>query len=127
MGIDHIGPKLLKSCAISLLDPLTNLFQKCISSSCIPEEWKMHVITPIHKKGDTANISNYRPISLLCTISKVLERLIFDQVFEHILPNISNSQFGFVRNRSCPPHYTVHHIQQLLLSYPNGFNIFGLQ
>ena len=107
MGIDQISPRLLKSCAVSLCGPLTLLFQKCITLGCIPDEWKQHVITPLFKrKGDPTNATNYRPISLLCSVSKVLERLIFNQIYKHIHPFISIKQFGFVQNRSC--------LQQLL-------------
>ena len=44
---------------------------------------------------------NYRPISLLCSVSKVLERLIYDKIIDFVLPKISVAQFGFLRDRSC--------------------------
>ena len=68
MGINAIGPKLLKACAVSLYLPITGLFRRCMSKSSILSEWKLHCITPILKKGDSANVANYRLISLLCTI-----------------------------------------------------------
>lgn len=59
------------------------------------------MITPIHKSGDKHNITNYRLISLLCCISKVLEKIIFDKVAELIqLQFISSQQFGFLKGRS---------------------------
>ena len=70
------------------------LFQRCIDHSCIPSEWKIHLITPLFKKGDPTSVTNYRPISLLCSISKVLERLIFNYVSDHIFPYLSDKQFG---------------------------------
>ena len=109
MGIDHIGPRILKSCAVSLSGPLSLLFQRCIDLACIPDEWKIHVITPLLKKGDSADVSNYRPISLLCSVSKVLERLIFNHVSDHIYPYLSTYQFGFILDRSC--------LQQLLSTF----------
>ena len=110
MGADKIGPKLLRSCASSLCHPLTLLFQRCINLSCIPSEWKIHSITPLFKKGDPSSVTNYRPISLLCSVSKVLERLIFNHVSDHIFPHLSDKQFGFIPNRSC--------LQQLLSTFP---------
>ena len=109
MGADKIGPKLLRSCASSLCHPLTLLFQRCINLSCIPSEWKIHSITPLFKKGDPSSVTNYRPISLLCSVSKVLERLIFNHVSDHIFPHLSDKQFGFIPNRSC--------LQQLLSTF----------
>ena len=76
MGIDGIGPKLLKSCAVALYVPIHHLFSLSITNHVIPSEWKCHSITLIHKSGDRSQVTNYRPISLLCVISKVLERIV---------------------------------------------------
>ena len=100
-GVDSIGPKILKSCAISLYTPITLLFKKSLQSSHIPSEWKIHIITPIPKAGDPTNISNYRPIALLCSVSKVLETIVYDQIYKYALPFLSPNQSGFIKNRSC--------------------------
>ena len=109
MGIDGIGPKLLVKCALALYVPIHHLFSLSIANQVIPSEWKCHSITPIHKSGDKALVTNYRPISLLCIISKALERIVYDHLVKFILKNniIVNSQFGF----------RLHHstTQQLLL------------
>ena len=76
MGPDGINPTVLKLCADCLFRPIHKLFTLCLSNSCIPSEWKTHCIIPIFKSGDRSSIKNYRPISLLCCVSKVLERLI---------------------------------------------------
>ena len=79
-----------------------------VTKSYLPAEWRCHHITPIHKSGDRSTITNYRPISLLSCLSKILERLVFDKTSDFIVKtSISNSQFEFVRN-----HSTLH---QLLL------------
>ena len=70
MGVDGIGPKLLKQCALALYIPLHHLFQLSISNQAIPCEWKHHSITPIYKSGDKSSVSNYRPVSLLCIVFK---------------------------------------------------------
>ena len=80
-----------------------------IDLSSIPSEWKLHIITPLFKKGDTSSVSNYRPISLLCSVSKVLGKHIFNYVSEHIFSCLSDRQFGFIPNRSC--------LQQLLSTF----------
>ena len=100
LGIDGIGPKILKNCSESLFQPLCHLFNLSLSSSIIPIEWKIHRIIPIFKSGDRSSISNYRPISLLCNVSKVLEHIIFNKIINHITTMISPDQFGFLQHRS---------------------------
>ena len=96
-----ISPLILKHCATSLTLPLTHLFNTCIQSSSLPDEWKVHKIVPIPKCSDKSDVKNYRPISLLCIVSKVLEQIIYDKIIEFIHPLLSKHQFGFLKNRSC--------------------------
>ena len=84
-GLARIGPKLLKNCALALYIPIHHLFSLSLASHTIPSEWKIHSITPIHKSGDKSLVSNYRPISLLCIISKVLERIIYNRLSKFLL------------------------------------------
>ena len=78
-GIDGISPAVLKNCASVLTKPLCYLFSLIILCCCLPSEWKTHCIIPIFKSGNKSIVSNYRPISLLCIVSKVLERIIYVQ------------------------------------------------
>ena len=107
MGIDGISPKVLKFCAVALCEPLHHLFRTSLLTSHIPSEWRLHCITPIFKSGERTSISNYRPVSLLCSVSKVLERLIYDKVIDQLSSSFSSAQFGFLRGRST--------LQQLLV------------
>ena len=84
MGIDGIGPRVLKHCATALCAPLHHLFSLSLSKHTLPEEWRIHLITPIFKSGDKSEVNNYRPISLLCSASKVLESLIYDKIIDFI-------------------------------------------
>ena len=108
MGADNIGPKILKHCAVALYEPLHHLYSLSLSQQVIPTEWKCHTITSIYKSGNRSLIENYRPISLICCVSKVLEYIIFNHISGFVVSNISVCQFGFVRHRSS--------VQQLLLS-----------
>ena len=106
MGIDNIPNLVLKYCSQSLCSPIHHLFQQCVKQGYLPNEWRIHKIIPIYKSGDKSSVKNYRPISLLCCISKVLESIIYDQIYDTISSHISTNQFGFLRQRST--------VQQLL-------------
>ena len=107
MGIDRISPKILKYCANPLCEPITFLFSQCLRFGYIPLEWRTHCITPIYKSGDKSNVSNYRPISLLCIISKILEKIIYNHTASFLSDYFTKHQFGFLPSRSS--------LQQLLL------------
>ena len=119
MGVDRIGSKILKQCASALYIPLHHLFSLSISNHAIPLEWKHHSITPIFKSGERSSVSNYRPVSLLCIASKVLERLIYNYLSKFIISNdiISQFQFGFLKYRSTT--------QQLLVFLDRVYHILN--
>ena len=71
------------------------------TSGHIPVQWKQGNVVPLHKKGDKSQVSNYRPISLLCIVSKVVERYIYNNVFKVVEPIINTNQHGFMNRKSC--------------------------
>ncbi len=85
MGIDEISPQILKHCALALFELVNHLFQLSFDQGYLPHEWKLHLITPIFKSGDRSLIDDYRPISLLCIISKVLEKLVFNKIMDFLI------------------------------------------
>ena len=113
VGCDNIHRYILKHCATTLYTPVTNLFQASILNQLLPTEWKVHKIRPIFKKESPLHVENYRPISLLCILSKVLEKIIYVKIIPFIRPRLSKNQFGFLRNRSC--------LTQLLVSFNEIF------
>lgn len=96
-GPDGIGNKLLKEAAPSLCAPLCRLFNKCITAHTFPTEWKISNVIPLHKKDDISEVNNYRPVSLLCCISKVFERLMYTHIYTFLTENniITYKQSGF--------------------------------
>ena len=97
----HDGPpKILKLSTPSLADPLTTLFNYCIRTSTLPSSWKMSNVSPIYKKGDTSDKNNYRPVSVLPAISKLFEKVLFDQLYSSFLPTFSPNMSGFLRGHS---------------------------
>ena len=99
----------MKSCGVALYVPIHHIFSLSITNHVIPSEWKCHSIIPMHKSSDRSQVTNYRPISLLCVISKVLECIVYDHLNKFILTNniLADSQFGF--------HHQHSTTQQLLL------------
>ena len=78
-GPDNLPTKILKDYAHELAPSLTTLFNDSLLEGTVPNTWKQANVIPLHKKGDKHTTSNYRPISLLPVISKVLERCIYKQ------------------------------------------------
>ena len=77
------------------------LFNKSLDEGVLPEEWKLANIVPVHKKGERECTENYRPISLLPIVSKVLERCVFCNIKVHLFQLIQKSQHGFISGKSC--------------------------
>ena len=100
-GPDGIPSRLLKECAGQIAPSLCDIFNHSLQSGRLPSEWKSANVTPIHKKQQKELAENYRPISLLPIVSKVLERCVYTNFYYHILHLITPYQHGFLRNRSC--------------------------
>ena len=102
-GSDGIHSYVLKETAEAMSVPLALIFQKSLDEGVCPEEWKCANVTPIHKKGDRTEPSNYRPVSLTSQVCKVLESIIRDRIVEHLNKNnlLNDAQHGFREGRSC--------------------------
>ena len=85
-GCNEISPYFLKLCATSLLTPITNLLSLSMNKCSFPQEWKVQKICPVFKVRDVHSVTKYRPISLLCILSKVLESIIFNKVIDFLHP-----------------------------------------
>ena len=79
------------------------IFKQCLETGLFPSEWKKSNIVPIHKKWDKKTLENYRPVSLLPIWGKILERLMFNKMFNLFIGNkpISSNQSGFKPGDSC--------------------------
>ena len=106
-----ISTAVLRHCASSLLMPICHLFKSSISTGRILSQWCTHCIIPIHKCSDKTLVTNYRPISFLCTLSKVLERIIYNCIMNFAMNSFTPHQFGFLLKRSA--------LQQLILLLRN--------
>ena len=103
MGPDNINPFLIKNMAEVFVKPLTLIFQKSVSSDIVPSAWKEARITPIFKKGNKTEPSNYRPVSPTSIVCKTIEKLVRKSILSHLTENylLSDKQYGFRSGRSC--------------------------
>ena len=87
----------MKAAACSIASSLTYIFNHALISCHFPSEWKVARLLPLFKKGPRNFAENYRPISILPSISKIMERIMYDQLYEYLDRNslLSDHQFGF--------------------------------
>lgn len=102
-GADNIGPRVLKLAAPYISDSLSYICNQSITSSTFPEKWKEGKVTPLHKNGSKDDTNNYRPISVLPIVSKLLEKHIHDSLMFYLTSNnlLHSTQSGFRPNHSC--------------------------
>jgi len=103
-SVDHdfISHKVFLFCPNFFASKLCNIFNVSIKNNLFPTDLKVAKVVPIFKKGNTSLIENYRPISILPTVSKVFEKLIFEQMSHYVISNrfLNACQFGFQRGNS---------------------------
>lgn len=111
-GQDSISNTLLKNMPSSLFGMLANIFNFLLLNGIFPQIFKTAKVIPIHKKGkDPKSPSSYRPISLLSSIDKLFEKVIYRRILNHTenYQVINCKQFGFRRQ-----HSTVHQIKRVV-------------
>lgn len=86
-GPDDISPRVLKQCARELSSPLSTVFESCLRENKWPTIWKKARVVPIYKKNSRSEPSNYRPISLLSVVGKVLEQVVAGVICRHLSEN----------------------------------------
>ena len=111
-----ISNKLLRTASSYVCEPIVHIANLSMINGVFPEIFKSAIVIPIHKKGDPSEISNYRPISLLPVVSKVLERIIFRRLSSFLFginPSdslISSHQYGF-RSKFSTAHALINTTQ----------------
>lgn len=79
---------MLKSTLQSVAKPLCLLFNKSLTENVYPNNWKIAHVLPLFKKDDPSVATNYRPVSLLSCVSKIMERIIFKHVYNYLSETI---------------------------------------
>ena len=102
-GPDEISPRLLKELHSEIAPILTHIFQRSLDTGIVPDDWRHAVISPVFKKGQKSKPSNYRPISLTCIASKLLEHILVSNIMKYFDSHniLSPQQHGFRSKHSC--------------------------
>ena len=110
-GVDNLSNKLLKFVKNVISEPLSIIINQMLKLGISPDSLKISKVVPLYKKGDDSNLSNYRPISLLPSISKIFEK---EQLTTYLDNNnlIHNHQYGFRKRHST--EYAALHIVDYL-------------
>ena len=124
-GIDNVCMRLLKLAAPIVCHPLAYICNLSLFTSHFPSKWKVAKVTPIYKDGDKSDVSNYRPISVLPILSKILERVVHDQLYEYLTrKNILHPcQSGFRSNHST--NTTLIDVTEYILNNMNEGKVTG--
>lgn len=117
-GPDNLSSKLLHSVASSISTPLALLINKSLTEGLFPDALKISKVIPIYKKGNKDEFTNYRPISLLSSISKIFEKAMHIQLTTFLTESnqFSPTQFGFRTN-----HTTIDTVSTLVADTIQGF------
>ena len=102
-GFDKINNILLKQISCAIAEPLSIIFNKSMNEGNFPQRMKLADTIPLYKAKEKYLVDNFRPISLLITLSKILEKLMHNQVYTYLNENnlLYRSQYGFRTRHSC--------------------------
>jgi exonuclease III len=117
--IQGTNTKMIKFLSSQISVPLSHIFNLSLTCGEFPAKLKTCRVIPIHKSGSRLDCDNYRPISLLSSVSKILEKIVAEKLITHLLTNnlLYNNQYGFLPNRS-----TEQNLIQILNYITTAFN-----
>lgn len=125
--IYYISNAIIKKCAIAIAKPLMFIFNKCLENGIFPKLLKLARVKPVFKKGDKENVENYRPISVLPIISKILERAMSNRIcnyceqYQILVPE----QYGFVKGKNID-NATYEFTQHILMALDSKLKVIGI-
>ena len=124
---DDISPKIIKKCSEHIIEPLTDIINLSLSSGIFPDMMEIAKVIAIHKKDNPSHISNYRPISLLPTFSKILERIVYNRLYDFLTTHnlLTTAQYGFCKTLST--EYAILELQdRIVKNIANKEHCIGL-
>ena len=95
--LDKISAKVLRIFASAIAPSLTEIFNMSMDSNQFPSDWKTARVIPLYKKGQRSVLDNYRPISIFPVLSKIMERLLSNEIIDYFTKKdlLSKHQFSF--------------------------------
>ena len=126
-GIDQIPPIVLRYLPDNVLHALTYIFNQSLCEGKFISVFKLAKIIAVYKKGNPKNVLNYRPISLLSSVSKILEKIVYARLhsFINMDNNLSHQQFGF-RNKHSTNHATTLLISNIADAFEKKQLVMGI-
>ena len=126
-GYDGLSNKLLKEVIDVIVSPITHVFNLSIVHGVVPLCMKIAKVVPIFKKGNSHEVGNYRPISLLTGFSKILEKIISVRFVKFLKINniLAPEQFGF-REKHTTSHALLHFIDKISSAKDHGLHTVGI-
>jgi hypothetical protein len=102
LDINVLSNKLIKEIKQDIIKPLTLIINQCINTGKFPKSLKKAKVIPFYKKGNIHVMDNYRPVSLLPCMSKVIEKVMYCQIYEYLDTHklLYSGQYGFRKNHS---------------------------
>ena len=118
-GADGISTKLLINTIDTIILHITHIVDRTFETVIFPTDLKCAKVIPIYKAGDPSSLNNYRPISLLSSLSKILERTMYNKIMKFLDANniLYHHQYGF------RAHSTIHPVLHLLNNCAEANNI----
>ena len=119
-GIDDINNKLLKEISEYIVVPLSQIINNSLTNGIFPLKMKTAKVVPLYKSKDKDLTTNYRPISLLLTLSKILEKVVYSRVYNFLKETnqLFTSQYGFRKQHSCE-----HAVGELIANITKGMEV----
>lgn len=138
-GLDDISAKLLKYCSTALISPLASITNLSLSQGHFPSAMKQTKVYPKYKSGPQTEPNNFRPISLIPTFSKVIERVVLKRLMDHCekFSLLTDSQHGFLKGRSTTTaiikfaEYIIDNLEEknlvtsIMLDFSKAFDCLG--
>ena len=126
-GFDGLSNRFIKSIKQALTTPLTVIFNKSLETGIFPDNMKKAEVVPLHKGGKLNIVSNYRPISLLLTLSKILEKIVYKRTYCFLSDNdqLYQSQYGFRKKHSCE-HAIAELLGKILKSHEKKEHVIAI-
>ena len=126
-GLDEINVNIVRSVFDIIKTPLLSIFNLSLKEGIFPKSLKYARVVPVYKNGDRSTVSNYRPISILPCLSKLLERIMYNRLYDYLVQNniLYNKQFGF-QNGHSTDHAVIQLVDEIMKSFDQNLFTLGI-